>query len=162
MEHVNNAAENIYRMCRKRAGHKSQNSAAAALNEAGYTISSASLKDYERDERAPHAETVMALAEVYGTPELKWLHCSTSCALGKSIFQQNPNIGSFDVYRTYYEITGVFKNIEDLESRLHDIIEDDVLTDDELPALEEILKALDRINESTKELRIWAEKHREA
>ena len=48
------------------------------------------------------------------------------------------------------------------KNRLHDIIADDALTDDELPALDDILAILDRINESAKELRIWAEKHRKA
>lgn len=157
-----NALENIYRMCRKRGGFKSQNDAVSALSEAGYEISHASLKDYERDARAPQAETVMALAEVYGTPELKWLHCSTSCRLGKDLFNTNHAIGSADVYRTFYELTGVFNNVSDLERRLHAIIEDDVLTEDEIPVLEDILAALDRVNENTKELRIWAEKHRKA
>lgn len=152
--------ENIYRTCRIRSGHKSQERASLALNAAGYQISSASLKEYERDARVPSAESVMALAEVYGTPELKWMHCSSSCTLGKSMFSANPAIGLEDVYRTYFELTGAFNKISDIENRLHDIIADNALTDDELPALDDILAILDRINESTKELRIWAEKHR--
>lgn len=154
------SGENIYRTCRIRGGFKSQEQASSALNEAGHQISSASLKDYERNARVPSAENVMALAKVYGTPELKWMHCSNSCTLGKSMLSANPAIGLEDVYRTYFELTGAFNKISDIENRLHDIIADDALTDDELPALDDILAILDRINESTKELRIWAEKHR--
>lgn len=154
--------ENIYRECRIRGGFKSQEQASSALNAAGHRISSTSLKDYERNARVPSAENVMALAKVYGTPELKWMHCSNSCELGRNMFRPNPAIGLEDVYRTYFELTGAFDKISDIENRLHDIIADDALTDDELPALDDILAILDRINESTKELRIWAEKHRRA
>lgn len=43
----------------------------------------------------------------------------------------------------------------------HEIIADDMLDEAELPALDEIINVFDKVNESTKEMRTWAQKRRE-
>ncbi len=149
--------ENIYRACRKRSGLSSREAASPALSAAGHPISSASLKEYERDVRVPSAETVIALAGAYGTPEPKWLHCSYNCPLGKQIAHTDSTLGSEDIYRTYFELAGAFNRVDELEVRLHEIISDNKLTSDEHPIFDDILHILDQINESTKKLKVWAE-----
>lgn len=161
---MNNKVEqtdNVYRLCRIRGGYTSQEKAAHALSEAGYSISAASLKDYEREARIPGPVTAIALAEVYGTPELKWLHCSKNCEIGQDIIRTDPSIGTEDVYRTYFELAGAFNKINEVETQLHEIISDEVLSEEEIPILNSILEILDQVNDSTKELRIWAEKCKE-
>lgn len=153
--------DNVYRLCRIRGGYSSQEKAALALSEAGYSISAASLKDYEREARIPSPLATIALAEVYGTPELKWLHCSKNCEIGQDIIRADPSIGTEDIYRTYFELAGAFNKIHEVEVQLHEIISDDILSEEELPVLNSIMEILDQVNDSTKELKIWAEKCKE-
>lgn len=100
------------------------------------------------------------MSEVYGTPELKWLHCTYGCPLGKEITNTKASIGTGDIYRTYFELVGAFNLVNRIESDLHSVIEDDKFCEEEMPTMDEILKVLDRITESAKELRIWVEKQK--
>ncbi len=150
--------ENIYRTCRLRAGFTSQQKAAEALSAEGFPISEGSLKDYERDRRVPTPDTVMKMAEVYGTPELKYLHCSESCPLGHEIAPTDTSLGADDIYRTYFELVGAFDRVKLVQKKLHDVIADNDLQGDEMPAIEDILRVLDQIAESSKEIRIWVER----
>ncbi len=74
----------IYQKSRDKAG-MSRPEAAKAIAAAGEDISEGSLKDYETGKTIPKPKNVKILAEVYETPELKWLHCSESCLLGEDI-----------------------------------------------------------------------------
>lgn len=152
--------ENIYRTCRLRAEYSSQQKAVEAFASAGFPISEGSLKDYERDRRIPTPQTVIKMAEIYGTPELKYLHCSESCPLGQQIAKIDPTIGVDDIYRTYFELIGAFDRVNHIQKKLHDVIADNDLKMDELPAMVDILEVLDQIAESSKEIRIWAERER--
>lgn len=168
-------SDTIYRQCRRKAkesskgkrfgsSDKAADELYLALEETGPRencyVSRASVKDYESGKTVPSPETVKLMSEVYGTPELKWLHCTYGCPLGKEITNTKKNIGTGDIYRTYFELVGAFNLVGRIEGELHSVIEDERFCDEEAPAMDEILKVLDRINESTKELRIWVEKQR--
>lgn len=174
---------NIYRMCRLRAREslgKDGKARFGSSEKAAYTlqaaldagegregsdechVSYASVKDYESGKTVPTPETVELMADVYRTPELKWLHCARSCPLGRKISPADPKIGSEDVYHTYFDLAGAFDLVDGVEDRLHRIIEDEELGEDEDQAMDEILETLDRITESAKELRVWVERQRSA
>lgn len=170
--------ENIYRMCRRRARERlgkerfgSSEKAAYALQDAlglcedgdfasECHVSYASVKDYESGKTVPTPETVELMADTYGTPELKWLHCARSCPLGSKISPVDAEIGSEDVYHTYFDLAGASERIEEVEGRLHEVIADGRLDDSEVPVMDSILAELDRITESAKELRVWVERQR--
>lgn len=63
----------------------------------------------------PTPETVIKMAEVYGTPELKYLHCSESCPLGQQIATIDAAIGVDDIYRTYFELIGAFDRVNHIQ-----------------------------------------------
>lgn len=74
--------ENIYRQSRLER-FSSQEKAAAAFEAAGFPLSAASIKGYENGTTVPPADTVAAMAEIYGTPQLKWVHCHEQCPPGR-------------------------------------------------------------------------------
>jgi transcriptional regulator with XRE-family HTH domain len=166
--------DTIYRTCRLRAQNNTNsdcfNSAEKAaqklsliqdeLHYPNCHVSHGSIKDYESGKTVPSPETVKIMAEAYQTPELKWLHCTYGCPLGKEITHTKENIGTSDIYKTYFELVGAFNLVGRIENQLHDVLEDDTLTPNEGPAMDEILSILDRITESSKELKIWAERQK--
>lgn len=156
---------NIYKICRKRANEASGNGAFSSRDKAqsefsksDIPISAASLKDYESDKTTPFPETVKHMAKVYGTPELKWMHCSRKCPIGQEIAKTDDEIGSDDIYFTYFELAGSFDKVHKIEQQLHSIISDRKLNENEKPMMREILNVMDRITENAKDLRIWIEK----
>ena len=174
---LNEKADTIYRTCRLRARDKSgsdrfgssekaSQSLGLALDECGGRegchVSHASVRDYESGKTVPSPETVKLMSEVYGTPELKWLHCAYGCPLGREIANTKENIGTRDIYRTYFELVGAFNMVGRIEGELHSVIEDNQLCESEVPVMEDILMVLDRITESAKELRVWAERQKKS
>lgn len=100
------------------------------------------------------------MAQVYKTPELKWLHCSEMCELGHDTAKMSEDFASEDIYKTYFDLAGAFNKIREIEFRLHSIISDDSVAEDETLALDEIIDVLDEITESAVEIKVWAEKRR--
>ena len=149
----------IYLKSRDKSG-MSRPEAAMAISAAGEDISEASLKDYESGKTIPKPKNVKILAEVYKTPELKWLHCSENCLLGQEIAKTSDKFGTSDIYRTFFELTGAFNAIQDIQESLHNIVSDDTLNPEEEEEWDRIIGVLDRITESANELKVWAEKHR--
>lgn len=149
----------IYQKSRDKAG-MSRPEAAKAIAAAGEDISEGSLKDYETGKTIPKPKNVKILAEVYETPELKWLHCSESCLLGEDIVKASQKFGNSDIYRTFFELTGAFNAIHGIQESLHGIASDDTLSPEEEKERQRIIDVLDRITESANELKVWAEKHR--
>lgn len=167
--------ENIYRICRLRAkenlGKEHFGSSEKAAQTLGMELSCgglrenchvsyASVKDYESGKSIPTPETVELMADVYQTPELKWLHCAYSCPLGKRIAHARKEIGTGDIYRTYFELVGAFDLVDSIEKQLHGVIADDRIDEGEELIVDDILSGLDRIAECSKELRIWAERQK--
>lgn len=138
----------------------SRTEAMFALSEAGHEISESSIKDYENGKTVPKPKLVKAMSEVYGTPELKWLHCSNSCIIGEDITKTSSKFGNDDIYRTFFELTGAFNAIQGIQESLHTIVSDDLLTPEEEEEWNRIITVLDRITESANELKVWADRHK--
>lgn len=149
----------IYLRSREKSG-LSRPDAMAALSEAGYEISESSIKDYENGKTIPKPKIVKAMSQVYGAPELKWLHCSNNCIIGEDIAKTSPKFGNSDIYRTFFELTGAFNAIQGIQESLHNIVSDDALNPEEEEEWNRIIRVLDRITESANELKVWAEKHK--
>ncbi|WP_302783735.1 helix-turn-helix domain-containing protein [Adlercreutzia equolifaciens] len=151
----------IYQKSRDKAG-LSRSEAVKAIAAAGEDISESSLKDYETGKTVPKPKNVKILADVYGTPELKWLHCSERCLLGKDVVKASEKFGNSDIYRTFFELAGAFNAIHDIQESLHGIVSDDTLSPEEEEEWQRIIDVLDRITESANELKVWAEGHRQS
>lgn len=148
--------DNIYRQSRLER-FSSQEKAAEALSMAGFPLSASSIKGYENGDTVPPADVVDAMAEVYGTPQLKWIHCHQQCPLGASVVEEPPD--SVDnVYLTLFQLNGAFDQIDEVKEKLHLIVADDRITEDEKPLLDEVFEVLGQISDNALELRLWVER----
>lgn len=102
-------------------------------------------------------DKAVLMADLYRKPELRNYYCLHECPIGRTlaISDEAPWLERVTVK--------LLKNlrVEDLEGvkdRLVDIAEDGRISDDEKPALEEILTYLDRLSKTVSELRIIGEK----
>lgn len=127
--------------------------AAEALN-----MSEDAVKDAELGlNKCMPVDKAVLMADLYRKPELRNYYCLHECPIGRTlaISDEAPGLERVTVK--------LLKNlrIEDLEGvkdRLVDIAEDGRISDDEKPALEEILTYLDRLSKTVSELRIIGEK----
>lgn len=157
--------ESIYLRCRKRANEargegqfKSREKAFEQFRVRDIKISTSSLKDYESGKTVPSPETVLAMADVYGTPELKWMHCAKGCPIGKKIMKTDDEIGEDELRDTYFELAGSFHKVSEIERQLRSIMEDGKISEEEVPLMRDIIRVMDRITENAKDLKIWMER----
>ena len=95
------------------------------------------------------------MADLYNSPELLNQYCTTECPIGCRNIQK---LEVAEIDRLTIKLLSSFKNVGMIKGTLIDIVADGVITPDEKPQLEDVLKALDIISQSAQELRLWAEK----
>ena len=98
------------------------------------------------------------MAEVYDTPELKWLYCAKDCPIGQRIAKADEGIGEDELRDTYFELAGSFHKVTEVEKQLRAIMDDGKISEEEAPLLRDIIRVMDRITENAKDLRIWMER----
>lgn len=149
------AAGNIYCQCRKAAVIKNEKlrTREGAAEVLGYSASS--LAGWELDTDRPSPEAVMVMSEAYQAPELKSYYCRNVCPLGAGM----PELKVRDIDRiTVLAISSIKKVCQSKESLL-DIVADGVITEDEKPELEQIIKNLDELTDVAQSLKAWAQKN---
>ena len=149
------AAGNIYCMCRKKAAEQNEKlrSREGAAELLGYSTSS--LAAWELGTDRPSPEAVMLMADLYHAPELKNHYCKNVCPLGAGI----PELKVRELDRITIMALSSFKKISHSKENLLDIVADGQITEDEKPALEEIIKTMDEMTEIAQSLKAWAEKN---
>ena len=142
-------------MCRKRAAEQNEKlkSREGAAELLGYSTSS--LAAWELGTDRPSPEAVMLMADLYHAPELKNYYCKNVCPLGAGI----PELKVRELDRITIMALSSFKKICSSKENLLDIVADGQITEDEKPALEEIIKTMDEMTEIAQSLKAWAEKN---
>ena len=150
--------ENVYFRARKNA---------AIYNDKLYSregaseligVSSSTLADYELGvTKVVPVDKVVIMADLYNCPELKTGYCKHECPIGKTmpIATQVKSIEGIAL-RIIREFDS--EKIKDMEQSMIDIAEDGIISDDEKPALEDILKRLDALSEVISEMKLVGEK----
>lgn len=150
--------ENVYFRARKNA---------AIYNDKLYSregaseligVSSSTLADYELGvTKVVPVDKVVIMADLYNCPDLKTGYCKHECPIGKTmpIATQVKSIEGIAL-RIIREFDS--EKIKDMEQSLIDIAEDGIISDDEKPALEDILKRLDALSEVISEMKLVGEK----
>lgn len=119
-------------------------------------ISSGQLQDYELGiTKCIPPDNILRMADIYNAPELRNLYCREMCPLGVDI----PKLELDDLDRITVKAMASFRKIVETKEILLDITEDGIITDDERPELESILKNLDEIVGITQSLKVWVEKN---
>lgn len=149
---------NIYFRARK---------SAAVYNERLYSreraaellgISVSTLADYELgNTKVVPVDKVVLMADLYNCPELKNGYCKHECPIGKSMPLATEVTGIEGVALRLIREFDLDK-VKQMEKSLIDIAADGVISDDEKPELERILKRLDELAIVISEMKLVGEK----
>lgn len=149
------ARENIWCKARYEASKFNDRlrSREGAAEETG--IDRTRLARIELGSAVPYPEEVLLMADIYHAPELKNLYCREACPLGCDL----PKLELEDLDRISVKALSAMRKVEGAKEKLLDIVEDGIITDDEKPDLDKILRTLDEVSAIAQSLKIWAEKN---
>lgn len=103
----------------------------------------------------PYPEEVHMMADLYNAPELRNHYCRNCCPLGGDI----PEIDMESLDRITVKALASLRKVQGTRETLLDITEDGVISENEKPMLEQILKDLDELSSIAHNLRAWIEKN---
>lgn len=149
------AADNMFCQARYEAAKFNErlSSREGAAEELG--IDRTRLARIELGSTIPYQEEVLLMADCYRAPELKGNYCREMCPLGKNM----PKIENEGLDRISLRMLSSFRKINEAKETLLDITTDGVISDEEKPELEEIIRTLDEVNEITQNLKNWIERN---
>lgn len=127
---------NIYQVARESAGYTQEKSSEMM------GISVESLRSYELDKRIPPDKTVIKMIEIYDTRYLAYQHLKTAAEVGQKFM---PEVNLTDISTAILKLQKEVNDFLKLKDDLLDITCDGVISEDEKPRWETILKELDDI-----------------
>ena len=148
------AAGNVWFEARKNAAKvnerlESRLGAAEELGVSEDVVKSAELELY----KAMPVDVAVLMADTYGAPQLKNYYCLHECPIGKS----NPiSADVLPIERATIKLIRQLndENLEPLKDKLLEIAEDGEISEEELPELEAVMKALRKLSRTVSELKI--------
>lgn len=150
------AANNMYCKCRLEAAKYNDklNSREGAAETLG--LSPSTLASYELGlTKVVPVESIMLMADVYNAPELKLWYCTNVCPLGEDM----PKLELEELDRITIKMLATLQHISEVRDDLLDITADGVISPDEKPKLDNIIKTLKQVTTVAQSLMIWAEKN---
>ena len=96
------------------------------------------------------------MSDVYNTPELNNCFCSRMCPLGQ---QTVPAAELLHLDRITIRILTALGNTEFIQKTILEIVKDGIVSEDEQPQVQQILKALEDISKAAMEMKLWVEKN---
>lgn len=119
------------------------------------TIDRGRLYRIENEKAVPYQEEICRMADCYKAPELENYYCTNFCPLGKDM----PKVAIEDLDRIVVRAVSMFRKLDKTEEIFLDIAEDGIISDDERPDLNRVLKVLTELERITHSLKIWAKKN---
>ena len=155
-KHATKAAGNVFYLARKEAETRNDRlgSREGVQEETG--IDRTRLARIESGVLTPYPEEVLLLAQLYDAPQLCNHYCSQLCPLGRKTI---PPCELLQIDRLTIKVLHAMKEAEGVEDDMVDIVQDGVITEDELPRIEEITTRLAAIEKASMELRMWISKY---
>jgi hypothetical protein len=151
-------SENVYLRCRKEAGTynerlRSREGAAEMLG-----CSPSTLANYELGlTKVVPPDAVVMMADLYNAPELKSHYCANECPIGRGTTIAT-DVNSIELVTVRLMRALSASDVDGVKEKLLDIAADGKITDDERPALSEIVRSLDQIAQVIGELRLLGQK----
>lgn len=150
--------ENVYFRARKDASLYNERlcSREGAAELLGISVST--LADYELgNTKVVPVDKVVLMADLYKRPDLKTGYCKHECPIGKTMPLATKLAGLEGIaLRMIQEFDS--EKITDIKKSFINIAADGIITDDEKPEMEEIMKKLDELAEVISEMRLAGEK----
>lgn len=150
------AADNIFYKARMEAAacNDNLNSREGAAEQLG--IDRTRLARIELGSLNPYPEEVLLMSDAYNTPELNNYFCSRMCPLGQ---QTVPAAELLRLDRITIRILTALGNTEFIQKTILEIVKDGIVSEDEQPQVQQILKALENISKAAMEMKLWVEKN---
>jgi transcriptional regulator with XRE-family HTH domain len=150
------AADNIFYKARINAAscNDNLNSREGAAEQLG--IDRTRLARIELGSLNPYPEEVLLMSDAYNTPELNNYFCSRMCPLGQ---QTVPAAELLHLDRITIRILTALGNTEFIQKTILEIVKDGIVSEDEQPQVQQILKALENISKAAMEMKLWVEKN---
>jgi len=141
----NNKLNFCLREARKAKGFSSAGQASTVVPYSPETIGR-----HERGETQLSMDDVMTYSELYSDPSLLMVYCS-GCKIRAAIMGDD-NTMPLGVPISALRISNRLRNAANIAEELATILDDGMITDDEIPNLASILRYLRQIEETTREL----------
>lgn len=150
------AADNIYCTARYEAAQGNEVFSSREGAAEFMKIDRTRLARIELGKLRPYPEEILAMAQAYHAPELCNAYCVKECPLGKDTVNE---LTLDDLDRLMLKVLGSLKGIEALRTKLITIAEDGVITENERPEFNEVLKELEEVAINAQTLQLWAKKN---
>lgn len=150
--------DNMYYKARKKAAESNEklSSREGAAELLGVSVST--LADYELgNTKVVPVDKVVLMADLYNCPELKTTYCKNECPIGKTM-PVATKVACIEgiALRLVREFEP--KRIKELKRSFVEIAADGIITDEEKPELERLMKSLDEIAVIISEMKLVGEK----
>ncbi len=103
----------------------------------------------------PYPEEVHLMADLYNAPELRNFYCRNCCPLGEDV----PEINAAEIDRITIKALASFHRIGETKELLLSITEDGIISEDEKPDMDKVLKNLEELETISQNLRVWIKKN---
>lgn len=154
-----NELENVYKACRKKAAQYNEalNSREKAAEMLGIAPSTLANHELGVTKTVP-VDTVVMMADLYHSPELKNLYCKNECPIGRTLPLSTEIKGLESI------TVRILNSLDDdavrnMKKRLLRIAEDGEITKKDQGDFDDVMEALEKIATEISELRMLAEKY---
>lgn len=103
----------------------------------------------------PYPEEIHLMADLYNAPELRNFYCRNCCPLGENV----PEISGAGIDRITIKALASFRKIGETKEILLSITEDGIISEDEKPEMDKVLKNLEELETVSQNLRVWIKKN---
>ncbi len=103
----------------------------------------------------PYPEEVHLMADLYNAPELRNLYCRNCCPLGEDV----PEVNAAGIDRITVKALASFRKIGETKELLLSITEDGIISENEKPEMDKVLKNLEELEIISQNLRVWIKKN---
>ncbi len=103
----------------------------------------------------PYPEEVHLMADLYNAPELRNFYCRSCCPLGEDV----PEINAAGIDRITIKALASFRKIGETKELLLSITEDGIISENEKPEMDKVLKNLEELETISQNLRVWIKKN---
>lgn len=103
----------------------------------------------------PYPEEIHLMADLYNAPELRNFYCRNCCPLGENV----PEISVAGIDRITIKALASFRKIGETKELLLSITEDGIISEDEKPEMDKVLKNLEELETVSQNLRVWIKKN---
>ncbi len=103
----------------------------------------------------PYPEEVHLMADLYNAPELRNYYCRNCCPLGEDV----PEINAAEIDRITIKALATFRKIGETKELLLNITEDGIISENERPEMDKVLRNLEELETISQNLRVWIKKN---